>query len=69
MGTNLRRSWAAEMLTDGVSGLDQEENRRRHATSVARVAKSRGGDVQTARAEEPGVEELQDYRLTTVEGR
>lgn len=54
VGTDLVRFWAADRLPDVLGGLDQEENRRWHAASKARVAKSRSGDEQVAR-ESPGL--------------
>lgn len=49
LGTDLGRSRAADRLPDVLGGLDQEENRRWHAASKARVAKSRSGDEQVVR--------------------
>lgn len=54
VGTDLGRSWAADRLPDVLDGLVQEEDRRRHAASKARVAKSRSGDEQLVR-EGPGL--------------
>ena len=67
LGTDLGRPWAADRLTDEVNGEPGRGPENARNLSGSSRQEPRWG--RTARAEEPGVEQLQDYRLMTHEGR
>lgn len=66
--TYLERPWAADELTDRVSGLDEEE-KVKMARNLCGSTRQEPRWGLIAGAEEPGDGQLRDYGLMTVEGR